>query len=240
MTGYAVIFIFGTLLGNFTTTLLYRLPRGIVLYGFNKKLTRPPFCSNCVHPLKFYEYLPVLSWVSTLGTCNYCKMPITFSYFLLEVSAGVFAVLCAILYGHNIENYIIMFCFYTTGVLAFFIGYEHGIVPKVITASLVFEGILYRTLNDQSILPWFIALSFASILSLYIFRDKLYNVKRQELVHIILPTSVWLEDSGLMIFTLVVLSIFFINRMFLTKINFYNISIMLLIFMVLGETSALF
>ena len=235
-----MIFIFGTLLGNFATTVLYRLPRGIILSGFNKKLTKPPFCSNCAHPLKFYEYLPVLSWISTFGTCNYCKMPITLSYFLLEVSAGIFAVLCVILYGHNIENYIIMFCFYVTGMLAFFIKYKHGIVPKVITASLVFEGILYRTLNDQSILPWLIALSFASVLSLYIFKDKLYNVKSQELVHIILPTSIWLQASGLIIFILLVLPVFFINRMCLAKINFYNISIILLMLMVLGKTGILF
>jgi hypothetical protein len=55
---------------------------------------------------------------------------------------GTFAVLCAVLYGDNIENYIIMFCFYMLATLEFFIVYEHGSALKEITVSLLFIGIL--------------------------------------------------------------------------------------------------
>jgi len=192
MLEYLFIFVFGVFIGNFTTTILHRLPRGVVLYGFNKKTTQPPFCSKCKHLLKFYEYLPILSWVSTRGSCNYCNTPITLSYFFLEILGGIFAVICALLYGANIENYIIMFCFYMIAALAFFIDREHNKAFKEITVSLIFIGVLHRTLNDHSILPWFVALSFASIVSLYILRDHLNDPRRQQLVHIILPASVWL------------------------------------------------
>jgi hypothetical protein len=77
---YISLFLFGVLIGNFTTTLFYRLPRNIMISGFNQKLTRPPFCSNCNHVLVFYEYLPILSWFSTRGKCNYCHAPINKSY----------------------------------------------------------------------------------------------------------------------------------------------------------------
>ena len=66
---YIVLFLFGTLIGNFTTTIFHRLPRNIMISGFDQKVTRPPFCSNCGHILRFYEYLPILSWFSTFGKC---------------------------------------------------------------------------------------------------------------------------------------------------------------------------
>ncbi|NDE19110.1 MAG: prepilin peptidase, partial [Alphaproteobacteria bacterium] len=88
---YISLFLFGVLIGNFTTTLFYRLPRNIMISGFNQKLTRPPFCSNCNHVLVFYEYLPILSWFSTRGKCNYCHAPINKSYIMLEILIGIIA-----------------------------------------------------------------------------------------------------------------------------------------------------
>lgn len=228
---YLFIFIAGVFIGNFTTTVLYRLPRGIVLYGFNTKTTQPPFCSKCKHLLKFYEFLPIFSWVSTRGFCNYCNMPITLSYFLLEFMGGAFAVLCAVLYGDNIETYIIMFCFYMLATLAFFIVYEHGSTFKEITVSLLFIGVLHRTLEDHSLLPWLLMLSVASIISLYILKDNLQDVYRQQIVHIFLPASVWLLFPFNMIFIIGILFLFFI------KGRLYCRSILLLMLMVVFQNA---
>ncbi|MDP4708503.1 MAG: prepilin peptidase [Rickettsiaceae bacterium] len=227
---YLLVFIAGVFIGNFTTTVLYRLPRGIILYGFNTKTTQPPFCSRCKHLLKFYEFLPIFSWISTRGFCNYCHMPITVSYFLLEFMGGVFAVLCVVLYGDNIENFIIMFCFYMLATLAFFIVYEHGVAFKEITGSLLLIGILHRTLVDNSLLPWLLMLSLASIVSLYILKDNLQDVYRQQIVHIILPASVWLLFPWNIGFFAGVLLLFFIKE------RLYCISLLLLGLMVVFQS----
>lgn len=230
-TGYLFIFIFGILIGNFTTTIFYRLPRGIILYGFNRNTTQPPFCSKCKHVLKFYEYLPILSWVSTRGTCNYCHAPITLSYFYLEILGGLLAVICTLLYESNIEYYIIMFAFYMIAILAFFIAHEHGTAFKEITATLIFIGILYRTLNDQSIISWLSLLSLASIMSLYILKDNIDKIQNQQFVHLILPASIWLYSPWLLIFMIGTLGIFAL------KTNFYQRALILLILMIAATHS---
>lgn len=215
-----IIFAFGVLIGNFTTTVLYRLPRGIILYGFNKQSTQPPFCSSCAHPLKFYEYLPVLSWVSTFGNCNYCRASIPAAYFFLEVSAGFMAILCSFFYADDIENYLIVFCFCTTALLAMAILFQHSVMPKPITTCLIFEAVLYRTLNDASILPWFTAFGIAAILSIYILKNDIDNLSKQTFIHWFLPASVWLEIYELLLI-MPILLFFFIRNVFVSSRNLY-------------------
>lgn len=48
-------------------------------------------CLHCHHRLAWYDLLPIISWVSLLGKCRYCKKPIGGMEPLIEVSlAGVF------------------------------------------------------------------------------------------------------------------------------------------------------
>lgn len=197
---YVFIFVFGVLMGNFTTTLFHRLPRGIMLHGFDRKNTRPPFCSVCEHILKFYEYLPILSWVSTRGSCNYCDAKITPAYFYLEILGGIFAVLCAFLYSGDVENYFLHFLFFMLAALSLFLDQESGVVRKEITTALIVLGALTRTLNEQSIISWMISLSFVAIISLYILKRNIAGKTEQNLVHVILPASVWLPMPWLAAF----------------------------------------
>lgn len=216
-------------MGNFATTVLHRLPRNIILYGFDKKTTKSPFCSSCKHPLKFYEYLPIFSWVSASGTCNYCNIKIPSSYFYLEILGGIFAVICSFLYGGDIENYILMLCFYIITSLAFFVNKEHSVLAKEVTVSLLVIGMLQRTLNDQSIIPWLGALSLAAIVALCVLKDNLRSIRAQQLVHIILPASVWLLLPWMIVFAA---SVLISSPM---KMNFYRKNIILLVLIVTAQ-----
>ena len=52
-----IVFIFGTLLGSFYNVVGYRLPKGL-------SLIKPgSFCPKCNHSLKWYELIPVLSFM---------------------------------------------------------------------------------------------------------------------------------------------------------------------------------
>ena len=49
-------------------------------------------CLSCHHELKWYDLLPIISWVTLAGRCRYCKEPIGFADFALELAmAGLFA-----------------------------------------------------------------------------------------------------------------------------------------------------
>jgi prepilin signal peptidase PulO-like enzyme (type II secretory pathway) len=89
--------LFGLLLGNYTTTVYYRLPHGKPINGLSKKYGMKPHCSYCGHQLKFYEYLPLLSWIFTRFKCNYCSAEIDKTYTFLEITGMVISVFFAIM-----------------------------------------------------------------------------------------------------------------------------------------------
>ena len=55
-------------------------------------------CLSCGHELKWYDLIPVVSWVAGLGRCRYCKAFIGWTEILLElVMAGLFVASVAFL-----------------------------------------------------------------------------------------------------------------------------------------------
>lgn len=222
---YSVIFIFGLLIGNFATTLLYRLPRDIIPYGFSGQGMKPPFCSKCKHALRFYEYLPVLSWISTRGSCNYCHEKVSNSYFYLEVACGAFAILCAYLYSHNIDIFFLKFCFCVTASLSIAIYTEHKTVSRVLTIALITETAFFRTLQDQSIISWVVAFFFAAIFSMLLFQMQGNRDLREEFIHAILPTSILVEEYYLFFIIAIFALLYFLRKTLYTELSFYNFCI---------------
>lgn len=238
---YISLFLFGVLIGNFTTTLFYRLPRNIMISGFNQKSTRPPFCSNCNHVLLFYEYLPILSWFSTLGKCNYCYTPINKSYILLEILIGLIAIILYYFIGHNLEYFFLYFCFAALAVLNIFIYLEHNFIPTQVTLGIIITGIIYRTLIDQEIFLWLASLSVGCILSLWVIQESMedknsYNYNRL-LVHLILPVSLWCRSESVLLFIISVALGYLFSKVIKYRI-FYPIGILNLFFISLFTSMA--
>lgn len=238
---YISLFLFGVLIGNFTTTLFYRLPRNIMISGFNQKSTRPPFCSNCNHVLLFYEYLPILSWFSTLGKCNYCHTPINKSYILLEILIGLIAIILYYFIGHNLEYFFLYFCFAALAVLNIFIYLEHNFIPTQVTLGIIITGIIYRTLIDQEIFLWLASLSVGCILSLWVIQESMedknsYNYNRL-LVHLILPVSLWCRSESVLLFIISVALCYLFSKVIKYRI-FYPIGILNLFFISLFTSVA--
>lgn len=217
---YLIIFIFGLLIGNFSTTLLYRLPRNIIPYGFSYDM-KPPFCSKCKHVLRFYEYLPVLNWISTRGSCNYCGEKISYSYSCLEIVCGAFAVLCSYLYGQNIDLFFLKFCFCVTASLSIAIYFEHRTILCILTIALIAEAALLRTLQDQSILSWVVVFSFAAIFSMLLFQAQGKRELREEVVHVILPASILIQGYYLLFIAAIIALLYFLRKKLYPGMSFY-------------------
>lgn len=75
---------FGASLGSFANVVAYRVP-------LKKSIMYPPSaCPNCNKAIRFYDNIPVLSWLLLLGKCRGCKTPISFQYPLVEAISGLF------------------------------------------------------------------------------------------------------------------------------------------------------
>lgn len=101
MLSFIAIF-YGVLVGNYLTTCYFRIPKNIPINGLSNTKGKVPHCSTCNHKLKFYEYLPVLSWFSTKFKCNYCNAAITKDYFILEVSVMLSSLALYLFIGMNL------------------------------------------------------------------------------------------------------------------------------------------
>lgn len=84
---YLLAFLMGASIGSFIGVLIDRLPR-------KESIVFPPsHCTNCNHKLKWYENIPVISYIFLGGKCSSCKSKIPFKYFLIEFVFGIIGVL---------------------------------------------------------------------------------------------------------------------------------------------------
>ena len=92
---YIIMFIIGTIFGSFYNVVGYRLPK-------NESIIFPPsHCPKCNHKLKFYELIPIISYLIQKGKCTKCKEKINMFYPIIEFITGILFTLSLKAYGIN-------------------------------------------------------------------------------------------------------------------------------------------
>ena len=83
-----VFFIFGIVMGSFYGVVATRLPKGeSIIYPSSH-------CDYCHSKLRWYDLIPLFSYLFMKGRCHYCKEKIPFSSFLIELVTGVLFAVC--------------------------------------------------------------------------------------------------------------------------------------------------
>lgn len=124
---YVFICAFGCVLGSFFNVLIYRIPKGISI------ITPRSFCQNCQKTLKFYELIPLFSYIFLKGTCKDCKSKIGFGQFLVELFGGSMGFVCYYLFGLVGIFYLLFFlCFLSLA----FIDYLYFEIPDNLNLTL--------------------------------------------------------------------------------------------------------
>ncbi|MBN1508166.1 MAG: prepilin peptidase [Sedimentisphaerales bacterium] len=76
------VFALGCCIGSFLNVVIYRLPR-------DKSLVSPgSACPRCGKPIRFYDNIPLVSWIVLRAKCRNCKEPISARYFIVELLTG--------------------------------------------------------------------------------------------------------------------------------------------------------
>jgi leader peptidase (prepilin peptidase)/N-methyltransferase len=90
---YACLGTFGLLFGSFANVLIWRVPRGesIVSPGSH--------CPTCDHDIRWYDNVPVLSWLLLRGRCRDCGEKIAWRYPAVEMTSGALWVLAGWRFG---------------------------------------------------------------------------------------------------------------------------------------------
>ena len=84
-------FAIGAMIGSFLNVLIYRLPRKESI------LWPPSHCPNCNTRIKWYENIPILSYILLKGKCSNCEKNIALRYPIVEILSGIIALLITFL-----------------------------------------------------------------------------------------------------------------------------------------------
>ncbi len=126
----------GLAVGSFLNVCIYRIPRG-------ESIAYPPSrCPGCGHQIRWYENIPVVSWLVLRARCSGCGAPISVMYPIVElVTAAVFAG-GVLLYGVTpLAGVRIVFA--CAMIVLFVIDLQHQILPNVITLPGITLGIVW-------------------------------------------------------------------------------------------------
>jgi leader peptidase (prepilin peptidase) / N-methyltransferase len=78
----AIAGVLGLAIGSFLNVVVYRVPRG-------KSLVHPgSSCPSCGAPVRWFDNVPVVSWIVLRGRCRSCHRPISLRYPLVELATG--------------------------------------------------------------------------------------------------------------------------------------------------------
>ena len=108
--------VFGLLIGSFLNVVIYRLPKMLErqwlaeyadITGSPAPEAGAPFnllvprshCTKCGHQIRWYENIPIFSWLALRGRCSGCAAPISVRYPLVELVTGLLFAWCGWKWG---------------------------------------------------------------------------------------------------------------------------------------------
>ncbi|MDA8163848.1 MAG: prepilin peptidase [Desulfobacteraceae bacterium] len=134
-------FVFGAMVGSFLNVVILRLPeegRSIVFPASH--------CPRCGHPIRWFDNIPILSFILLRRRCRDCGEPISFQYPLVELAMALLSLALFRKFGAGLA-YAIYFPFLAALLAIIFIDLRHQIIPDAITLPGIVLGFLLAFAN---------------------------------------------------------------------------------------------
>ena len=136
-------FVFGAIVGSFLNVCIVRLPK-------KESVVSPPsHCLSCRAPIRYYDNIPLLSYIFLMGRCRSCGEKISPHYFIVEFLTAVLAVALFIRFGIGF-SFLVNLIFVAALIVIAFIDLHLRIVPDVISLPGIGLGFAFSLL----LRPW--------------------------------------------------------------------------------------
>lgn len=139
---YIFAFVLGAVVGSFLNVCICRLPE-------DKSIVFPPSaCPKCNSQIRWYDNIPIISFLLLRAKCRFCKAPISWRYPLVEALNGALTLLLFLKFGLSF-SFLAMFIFCSSLVVITFIDLDHQIIPDEISLPGIIVGFIF-----SFFLPW--------------------------------------------------------------------------------------
>ena len=159
---YTTIALISLAIGSFLNVVIYRTPKMMEYTWYHecreflgdevadikpKELTEVTLskpdstCPHCNHKIRYYENIPVLSWLFLKGKCSQCANKISARYPLIEISTMLLSLVVAHHYGPTITTLWVLLLTWCLISLTM-IDFDHMLLPDQITLPLIWLGLL--------------------------------------------------------------------------------------------------
>lgn len=164
---YSIIFIYGIVFGSFLNICIYRIPQ-------KKDLVMRSHCMNCGYQLKWYDLIPIVSYVCLGGTCRKCGERISLQYPLVELLNGCLWIVLFYCYGFQGKTFI--YCLLASSLIVIsIIDFQTYEIPPVLNGWIGILGIVQVILdrkNWSNYVIGFFCVSVCLLLLYYVSRGR--------------------------------------------------------------------
>jgi len=148
---YFIVFILGSIWGSFSNVCIHRLPN-------NKGVAKGrSYCPSCKKQIRWYDNIPIFSYVLLKAKCRDCSVKINIKYLLVELICALSFVWFFYLFGLSLTT-LLFFILSIFFVIIFFIDLKHFIIPNELTFPLMAIG-LFKSFDpnlNQYLFPNFL------------------------------------------------------------------------------------
>jgi leader peptidase (prepilin peptidase) / N-methyltransferase len=151
--------LFGLIIGSFLNVCIYRMPLGksIVFPGSG--------CPQCGTAIRFYDNIPVLSFLLLRGKCRACGKPISAQYPLVELITGMAFYCCWKTWGLTPPTFVNSL-FLSLIIALIFTDYHHQLLPNKLTLPGTVAGLLLSPFQTPEVYLNVLSVKAASLLGL--------------------------------------------------------------------------
>ncbi len=140
----AAIFIAGLIFGSFANVCIWRIPRG------EEVVRTPSHCPECGAAVRWFENIPILSYLALGGRCRVCRKPISLRYPIVELISGILFLALFLNYGLAPRLPLALIFSWSLLVISF-IDLRHYIIPDAISLPGLVIGLAAASLATAGI-----------------------------------------------------------------------------------------
>jgi len=132
---YSLIIIFGLILGSFANVCISRIPK-------EESIISPlSHCPKCGEPIKWFDNIPVVSFIVLRAKCRKCRERISIQYPLIELTTGIAFFLAALRFKIDIALLFYMF-FILLLIIISAVDFYYMVIPDSLSLAILSIGII--------------------------------------------------------------------------------------------------